>query len=266
MTSHEILRADLLDILFDKRNKDYGAYTLRKFYNNRLAVALGLALGAALLLILVGRLGGSREAVQAADREGVIIRTYEIPPVKEKIEPPRPPKAQPATTKAVAQANLTTQIKMTNTTTIADQDALKQAAVSNITVSGPPDIFHTPTPPADPAPAAAPAAPEPPAEALIQREPEFPGGAKAWRDFLARNLQSPSSLEYGERKTVMIRFLVSQEGAVTGFEILQSAGSDYDGEVIRVLRRMPRWKPALVNSQPVARSFTQPVTFVGIEN
>jgi len=265
MTSHEILRADLLDILFDKRNKDYGAYTLRKFYNNRLAVSLGLALGVSLLLLLIGRFGGGHEAAQVSDREGVVVRTIEVLPVKQKIEPPRPAK-QPAATKPVAQANLTTQIKMTNTTTIADQDALKQAAVSNITVAGPPEI--TPAPPA-PIVAAAPAAvaaPEPPREALIQREPEFPGGAKAWRDFLARNLQAPSSLESGERKTVTIRFQVSQEGAVTGFEVVQSGGSDYDQEVIRVLRRMPRWKPALVNSQPVTRSFTQPVTFVGTEN
>ena len=41
MTSNEILKADVLDILFDNRNKQYGAYALRKNYNNRLGIALG---------------------------------------------------------------------------------------------------------------------------------------------------------------------------------------------------------------------------------
>ena len=51
MTSHEILKADLLDILFDNRNKQYGAYTLRKNYERRLAVALAFAVSSVLLLL-----------------------------------------------------------------------------------------------------------------------------------------------------------------------------------------------------------------------
>ncbi len=49
MTSHEILKADLLDILFDNRNKQYGAYVLRRQYNSRLSMALGIALSSIVL-------------------------------------------------------------------------------------------------------------------------------------------------------------------------------------------------------------------------
>ena len=63
----------------------------------------------------------------------------------------------------------------------------------------------------------------------------------------------------------MIKFLVSADGSVTGFEVLQSGGRIYDKEVIRVLKLMPRWKPAIQNNEPVSRSFTQPVIFVGSE-
>jgi len=52
---------------------------------------------------------------------------------------------------------------------------------------------------------------------------------------------------------------------VTNFEVIQSAGGMYDNEVIRVLKKMPKWKPAIQNNQPVARYFTQPVTFMGLE-
>ena len=99
----------------------------------------------------------------------------------------------------------------------------------------------------------------------VERVPEFPGGMKAWTNFLSNNLETPSQLESGEKKTVMIRFKVATDGSVTGFEVVLSAGSVYDNEVIRVLKKMPKWKPAIQNGHIVATSFTQPVTFVGVE-
>ena len=53
MTNKEILQADLLDILFEHRNKLYGAYALRKTYSHRLGLALGVALSTVLLFILM---------------------------------------------------------------------------------------------------------------------------------------------------------------------------------------------------------------------
>jgi protein TonB len=88
---------------------------------------------------------------------------------------------------------------------------------------------------------------------------------KAWVKFLSANLITPSDLDAGEKKTVMIRFKVSTDGTVNGFEIIQSAGSIYDNEVIRVLKKMPKWKPAIQNGHTVSTSFTQPVTFMGVE-
>ena len=84
-------------------------------------------------------------------------------------------------------------------------------------------------------------------------------------NFLQRNLNAPSELEPGEKKTVSIRFFVSVDGAITDFEIVQSAGKTFDSEVIRVLKKMPKWRPAIQHGQPIARAFTQPVTFVGME-
>ena len=69
----------------------------------------------------------------------------------------------------------------------------------------------------------------------------------------------------GREKNVAIRFQVSAEGIVTNFEIVQSAGRAFDNEVIRVLKKMPKWKPAIQNGQPIPKAFTQPVTFMGVE-
>jgi protein TonB len=64
MTSNEILKADVLDIVFDNRNKNYGAYVLRKYYSNRLVIALGGMLGFVLMLILIVSLNPSvRKAI-----------------------------------------------------------------------------------------------------------------------------------------------------------------------------------------------------------
>jgi protein TonB len=80
---------------------------------------------------------------------------------------------------------------------------------------------------------------------LVERKPEFPGGAQAWIAFLNKHLQAPDELNAGERKTTLVRFLVSEDGSIMSFEILQSAGSAFDNEVIRVLKKMPKWKPAV---------------------
>ncbi len=99
----------------------------------------------------------------------------------------------------------------------------------------------------------------------LEKGPEFPGGPEAWSKFLNRHLQTPADLEAGEKKTVLISFLVDADGSVTGFKVVRSGGNAFDNEVIRVLKKMPKWKPAIQNGHPVVVPFTQPVTFVGFE-
>ena len=58
---------------------------------------------------------------------------------------------------------------------------------------------------------------------------------------------------------------MDEEGVVTNFKVVQSGGSDFDNEVIRVLKKMPRWLPAIQAGKPTAVIFTQPVTFQAAE-
>lgn len=264
MTSQEILRADLLDLLFDNRNKEYGAYTLRKFYSRRLGIALGVALSVMFLFFMISRIKSSGSLAGQASNE-VVVKLIDIPEIKPKAEPPPPPPppARQSAAPAAAQVKLTSLIKITTTDPppLPNQDDLASKIISNINTTGPSFPGATATSSGTGGPAIVPDPPPAPKEVLVQREPEFPGGAKAWANFLSRNLRAPEELESGEQKKVIIRFQVAVDGSVTGFEVVQSAGQQYDEEVIRVLRHMPKWLPALVNSQPVTRSFTQPVTF-----
>ena len=265
MTSNEILRADVLDILFDNRNKQYGAYVLRKNYNSRLSAALGISLSAMMLFFFLMRIDGPSKAVTQADEKDVVVIDHVIPPDIKKADPIIPKKTIP--TPQIRTESLTNPIIKEDDIVkniMAEQDELSRSLISNRNAGGEdyndmPIIKQAP-------PEEIPVKKE--VERTVapeQHEPEFPGGADAWINFLRRNLVPPAQLEPGDKKIVSIRFYVSADGTVTDFEVMQSAGKVFDNEVIRVLKKMPKWKPAIQNGQPVARAFTQPVTFIGVE-
>ena len=271
MTPTEILSANMLEILFERRNKEYGAYTLRKFYNNRLVTALVIAFSAVFLVMLVISNLRKAGALPSALDLGpdVVIRTYE----DKRIEPevPKPPKSR-TVVKQASTAVLTPLVIVPENTpinTMATQDQLDKLNIGNkpIIDDGIPGIS---TPPANPEPAGSgmsAAIPEPEKAIFkpLEQKPEFPGGQAAWLAFLNKFLQAPEELEAGDRKSVSVRFWVSEDGSITNFEVLKSGGKTFDNEVVRVLKKMPKWKPAIQNGRPVATGFTQPVTFAGVE-
>lgn len=265
MTSHEILKAHPLDILFDNRNKQYGAYTLRKYYNNRLCLSLFISFGSLFILLLLIK-PGREHAVFMQGGRGVVITTI-IPPDKVQFKKPEVqrtsrPRQQQAATEKLTRLNI---VKQTSQV-VSEQNQFKEALVGTTSIKG--HIPLTIDPPALPHVASTgnQTASATPAETMpLQKEAEFPGGMSSWIRFLQNNLRVPADLQAGEQKTVLMRFEVATDGTVTGFEILQSAGREYDAEVIRVLKKMPKWKPAIQNGSPTASRYTQPVTFVGLE-
>lgn len=97
------------------------------------------------------------------------------------------------------------------------------------------------------------------------KAPAFPGGYDVLLSFLNRNLKPPPELKAGEKKTVVAQFLVTADGSIDELQIMQSGGLYFDNELLRVLKRMPKWKPAIENGKPVPAIVTQPVTFFGME-
>jgi protein TonB len=97
---------------------------------------------------------------------------------------------------------------------------------------------------------------------LTNSNPEFPGGQEALMKFLFRHLNTPAELENDEKRMVKARFKVNPDGSVSLVEIVQSAGELFDKEVIRVCKKMPRWKPAIQNGVAVPMSYLLPVTFI----
>ena len=261
MTSKEILKADVLDILFENRNKNYGAYTLRKYYNNRLGIALTVMVGIVVTMILIVSLSPSaRESIVDAVKWDDTVTLTQLP------DPPQDPPPATPPPQRVRQINSSNNIVIADETTIHTQDEIARSAVSNQDVEGP-DLVGPAQPPLSENTNNQPVLTEdtPPPPPAPTTPAAFPGGQEAWMAFLNRHLRTPDELEAGQKRTVLVRFAVGVDGSITRFEIIQSGGAAFDNEVIRVLKKMPKWKPAVQNGQNVSVMFTQPVTFVAYE-
>ena len=269
MTSHEILKADVLDILFDNRNKMYGAYELRKHYNNRMGIALGIMLSFVLgMSLFLKSSPAEKPLIQDPRRNGPVV-IIEIPdePVLPQLPENRRPVSPP-----VQRENFVNRIEFVSDHTETDmppQEALEIAAISNRHEDGPPLIGSEPrnfeagigNKNGDVAEESKPEK----SSVALQAQAEFPGGQAAWIAFLNRHLRTPNELDAGEKRTVLVRFTVGTDGSISAFDIVHSGGNAFDNEVIRVLKKMPRWKPAIQNGHSVSVIFTQPVTFMAFE-
>lgn len=272
MTNHEILKADLLDIIFEKRNKDYGAYAIRRGYNHRLLAAMGAALSLVLLFIFINAFGKKNVSSAPLNRDKRIVEITEVKMFKEK---PIEPEKRKETIRRVEKI---ASKKFVSTITIKPDDKVKERlpditslddkVIADKTQDGKKDDGI-------PREKERPGENENGSKTIItqtqtdffanEREPEFPGGPEALKRFLAKNLTTPAELEDGEKKTVHIRFKVDKDGAVNTFEIITSGGNEFDNEVVRVCKKMPHWIPALQNGINVPVSYVLPVTFIGVE-
>jgi protein TonB len=271
MTNKEILQADMLDILFEKRNKAYGAYVLRRYYDQRLLTALAAGLAVAVLFVVLVSLKGKESSVVIPDKkEGIVIREYVMP--QKKVEEP----VQPKKTLKPKAAVKTAQKKFTSTIEIKKDELVKSpvTAVSDLAdklpgdedVEGKPDEgIVTPVPLPGEGNNTGNSADQPSDFIPLERGPEFPGGVDALRQFLARNLKTPDELDAGDKIMVMVRFKVDEGGFVSSIEIAESGGREFDQEVMRVVKKMPRWQPAFQNGIHVPVSYMIPVTFMGVE-
>lgn len=264
MNSNKILTSDLLDILFDQRNKEYGAYALRKFYPGRVKTSLLIMLGMAGIFSAFTLLPAKEKVDDLITYvEGPTLSNIE--PVKKVQEPPR----QKQTALAVPSQKFISNMKFVDEKDSADKfhdlDNLRIGSVTNI-VEGPPSDIDPGPPTAYEPPK--PAAPEPVGNA-VENNPDvqasYPGGEAALINFLQRNLHAPQELEEGETIQVRIRYLVGFDGNLQGFDVVQDGGTVFNNEVIRVLKKMPKWNPGKKGGRNVLVYYTLPVKFTAAE-
>lgn len=271
MNKELILKSDVLDIVFEHRNKAYGAYNLRKFYNNRLVKSLGLMLTSVVFLSAFSFLP-KQKAVETKEEipytwanilpeKKEAPEKKEEPKPKEQVKPPTQAPAQQFTNPVIVDIKLLVK-------PLENLDSL--ALISNTTTKAKPGEVPIVRPPEPPVlPGDGPPVTVVPAkvDAVTPTEfaevmPSYPGGMDALRKFLQRNLTNPRDMEEGEMVSVKVRFVVNYEGKLQSFVTVEDGGAEFNNEVVRVLRKMPEWIPGKTKGQNVSVYYTIPVKFV----
>ena len=98
---------------------------------------------------------------------------------------------------------------------------------------------------------------------IVEQMPEFPGGEKALRKFIADNLRYPRvAIDSGIMGKVYVTFTVEKDGSVSNPIVIRGVDPDLDREAIRLIRSLPKWTPGKQNGKPVRVSYTVPVSFL----
>ncbi len=265
MKADYILKADILDIIFEKKNKDYGAYTLRKFYQQRLYRSLGMIFLVTLILGLFGYFYKNKTGVNiftVPDIGGTTL--YEMPKdLPKPPEPPRPPQVHSTALISNADQN----------PVVVDDDLAKPIDVSHdetgildnpVGEGVPTSTGNGPTGTGDPKPTTI-TEPAKPIDKSIpvaaEVPPSYPGGIEALRKFLKRNLVTPKDLDPDETVSVTVQFIVGYDGTLKGFKITEDGGAIFNDEVIRVLKKMPQWIPGKAHGENVSVYYSIPIKF-----
>lgn len=96
----------------------------------------------------------------------------------------------------------------------------------------------------------------------MEQMPEFPGGMDSLQVFLQKNLTYPASLDHQVDANVIVQLVINKNGKIKDITIIRSAGKAFDDEVIRVIKLMPDWTPAIQRGKPVSAKYNLPVKFI----
>ncbi|HVX51832.1 MAG TPA: energy transducer TonB, partial [Chitinophagaceae bacterium] len=104
----------------------------------------------------------------------------------------------------------------------------------------------------------------PPGTIMVQVLAAFPGGAKAWKKYLERNLRQDVPVENGAPAgdyKVVVSFIVNADGTLSNIKAENDPGYGVAGEAVRVVQKSGKWVPAIQNGRYVTYRQQQPITF-----
>lgn len=272
MEINKILSADILDIIFEGRNKEYGAYELRKTYNRRLWTALGtMALLCVLMFggyFLANAFNGD-DANKKLDVQDVQLE--EVKQEEKREEPPPPPPPKPPDPPKVEMTKFTPP-KIVKDEEVKEEEKppevekLEETKIDVVNQEGVKDEGIV-APPVEDAGKGVVEAPKKVEEdwdktfTKVEIESEYPGGAAAWQRYLNRNLRYPQDAIDNEiQGTVVVQFIVDKEGMVSDVEAI-SGPKELRDEAVRVIKKSGKWTPAVQNGRQVKSYKKQPIVF-----
>jgi protein TonB len=260
----------MLDMVFEQRNKAYGAYVLRQSYNHSLKQAMALTLTSVFILCFANAMREHFKNKSNGKQPEIIANLATLPaiPQKKDIKPVEPPKQQQAKAKATIE---NPEKKVVNETqahadTIATKDDLEKfdsgiktnttAATDGAGVTdgtGKENTFEV---------AKSISAGPPPVVDYADVMPQFPGGENALRAFLSKNTSYPDyEKEAGIQGKAYVRFVVNEDGSISNAEILRSESKGFSREALHVVSVMPHFIPGSQRGKTVKVHYVLPFHF-----
>jgi periplasmic protein TonB len=276
MEANKIMNANLLDIIFDGRNKEYGAYELRATYERRLTRAL---VSTVMVCLLVVGINSIPKNMLIKNEAQLYVQDVELQDLKQEekkpeLPPPPPPKQEPPKVEIT---------KFTPPVIVKDEEVLEQdeirevakledTKIGTINQEGAKDDGIV-APPIEKGTGVveAPQAKEEDYDQVftsVQIPAEFPGGFDAWNRYLERNLNRDLPIENGApagKYVVVVSFIVDKQGNISQVRAENDPGYGTAEEAVRIIAKGPNWKPAIQNGRNVIFRNKQNIIFMVVQ-
>jgi periplasmic protein TonB len=260
----DLLNKKWLDMVFEGRNKSYGAYELRK--DNSKTSVRALVLGAIIFSLLLSAPLIARLIPESSDDDTIDkkITTVKLPPKEkppENLPPPPPPPPK------VDQVKFVKPVVAKAEEVVEEPPKIKEIVDKKLgaeTIKGDPDAELTVEPVGN--------GPKDVVEEVdnniyntagIEVKPDFPGGIEKFYGFVGKNYQVPE--EEGLKGKVFVSFVVEKDGSLTDIKVIRDIGYGTGKEAIRVLKSCPRWNPGEQNGKKVRVLYSLPINIQSAE-
>jgi periplasmic protein TonB len=240
------------EIIFENRNKSYGAFNIRKSYGSSAIVSLisGVILFSIPFILAFIFPPQSIKAVNGPDVIVIVKPLNLIDPGK---VPEPAAKPVPVIPKQIYVAPKVVD-DTTDLSTMLTNDVASQLITNGeVPISADSMTYVTPSEEVndDPDPVIS-----------VEEPPVFPGGEPALLKYIAENTKyPPEALENNIQGKVFVKFAVAPDGSVKRIEVMRSVNPLLDEEAKRVISTLPAWKPGRQNGKAVSVWFFVPVTF-----
>lgn len=250
------------ELVFEDRNKAYGAYDLRRNHNRSVAFAV-LITGATFLLAvsipaIIDWINNKMEEVEVPI-DNTIVDLTAPPPIDESEPPPPPPPPPPVMETVKFTPPVVTDDEVVDEPPPIQTEETPQ--ISTETVEGTGDEIIIPE---ETGPGVVEAVVETPLT-IVEQMPTFPGGEAEMMKYIQKNVSYPQMEKEGQiQGTCYVTFVVEKDGSITDVKVLRgvSGGPGCDKEAMRVVKSMPNWKAGKQNGREVRVQFNLPIKFI----
>ncbi len=259
--NHSFRISDFDDLVFEHKNRDYGAYQLRKRYNRAVLTGTIIASLFAVAVVLIPFLARpSTERILSGGRGYIQVRMDKLQPPPEEIyvpPAPLPPDASrmPETVEYVAPVVVDT-ISPADQTQIITDDALASSNSNTIDVTSGAGFGDDLLSGGDGSGNEEPLF-------IVEVMPTFKGGdLNKFRDWIGQRTRYPEDAITNKiRGTVFLTFIVEKDGSVSNVIVIKGVHPLLDDEAVRAIKESPKWSPGLQRGQPVRVRFQIPLDF-----